>query len=105
MTDTVGTVAFALRLAYRGLADEAQEALAELSDEQLRVARTQLLRIAAFTDTVRYERPTLPLGVDGFHIHGRKCRYCPADPCPDPDGHQRFDAGNELTWWRRAVAS
>jgi hypothetical protein len=29
------------------------------------------------------------------------CGYCGKDPCPDRDVHDRWDAGNEVTWWRR----
>lgn len=51
----------------------------------------------------RANREPVPDGVDGFEIHGRACPYCGKDPCPDRWEHDRFDAANEVTWWRRAV--
>jgi len=98
--DPIRTLSIALRWTARGLTDEAKLAMADLSDDQLRWARTLLMRAAVFTDEVRYTRPP-----DDPNTPRRACPYCALVDCGQRDLHAQWNAANETVIRRRAVAS
>jgi hypothetical protein len=69
MTSNILTAAItaAERLDYSGCA----ELLAGMSDEELRVARTTLIAVAAQINPIIWRPLPVPAGVDGFSIGSR----------------------------------
>lgn len=96
--DSINVSALAMRLARRGLADEARDRLDELTDNQLAELRTDNYRQVAMVTEILMLRRTyrppslvevgrpvvaepLPAGVGGFPIYGRRVCDCGLVDC------------------------